>query len=398
MSAMEGMYGLAWDSPALWSSLLWGSLGLILWSYAGYPLSMWLLATLRPRPDRRDRVQPSITLVIAAYNEEKNIRAKLENSLALRYPGDQLQIIVASDCSTDATHEIVRSFADRGVELVVLPERGGKTAGQNLAAAHARNDILVFTDATTEFAPDTLRDLVQPFADPEIGCVGAELEYVSEGRSEVGKGAGAYWRYERWLKGLEARGHSLIGVSGCLYAVRRALYRPIDPGLISDFVIAGDVYERGYRTTYARGAVSREVTHESTEREFRMRTRIIIRSWNALVRRAHLLNPLRFGWFAYQLICHKLLRYLVPHLLVIALLAHIARVALAPCSIAYNALLGAHLGVYLLAWLGWCSQTFHLRLPLVHVPFYFVHANAAAGWAFVKYVQGERMVTWNPVR
>lgn len=377
--------------------LLWGALLAIGWAYAGYPVSMALLARVRPRPVAKAPIEPSITLVIAAYNEEKHIGDKLRNVLALEYPSDRLQILVASDCSTDRTHEIVRTFAP-AVTLVELPERGGKTAGQNLAAAHATGDVLVFTDATTEFSPETLRDLVAPFADSTVGCVGAELEYVSEAGSAVGRGAGAYWRYERKLKQLEADANSLIGVSGCLYAVRRTAYRPIDPSLISDFVIAGEVHAQGYRTVYARGAVSREVTNESSDREFAMRVRVIVRSINALVTRRALLNPMRHGWFAYQLLCHKVLRYAVPWLLLTALVAHVGLVLLGVRMLFYAPTLVAHLSVYAVAALGWWSMHGGPKLPLVHIPFYFLHANLAAAHAALLYLRGERMVTWNPVR
>jgi cellulose synthase/poly-beta-1,6-N-acetylglucosamine synthase-like glycosyltransferase len=378
-------------------ALLWGSLAAIAWAYAGYPLSMALLARLRPRPVTKAPIEPTVTLVIAAYNEEKHIADKLRNALALDYPSTHLEILVASDCSTDATHAIVRSFAP-AVTLVELPERGGKTAGQNLASAHATGEILVFTDATTEFAPETIRDLVAPFADPSVGCVGAELEYVSEAGTAVGRGAGAYWRYERKLKQLEAEANSLIGVSGCLYAVRRSAYRPIDPSLISDFVIAGEVFTQGYRTVYARGAVSREVTNESTEQEFAMRVRVIVRSINALVKRRGLLNPVRHGWFAYQLLCHKVMRYAVPWWLLVALVSHVALAAAGVRPWLYLPLLGAHLGVYALAALGWWTMRGGPKVPFVHIPFYFLHANAAAAVAALRYLRGERMVTWNPVR
>lgn len=381
----------------LLKSLFWTSSLAVAWSYVGYPLHLWLLARRGRDQLSRPIGTPTVTVIVAAYNEERHIAEKLENLLSLNYPTENLQIIVASDCSTDRTHDIVRGYSGRGVELSVLPARGGKTAAQNLAVTQARGDILVFTDATTEFAPETLHDLLLPFGRPEVGCVGAELEYTTQG-SVVGRGAGAYWRYEKAVKSLEARVHSLIGVSGCLYAVRRLLYRPMDPALISDFMIAGDVYEQGAITVGARGAVSRESTNESTEREFDMRVRVAIRSINALVLRARLLNPFRFGFFAYQLWSHKVLRYAAPHLLLMAL----------ACAV----LLANHHGWYTLygiaaasgalllvaALIGWGAARSGKRLPFVHVPFYFVHVNAAALWASVLYLRGERKVTWTTVR
>jgi glycosyltransferase involved in cell wall biosynthesis len=369
------------------------------WTYLGYPLLLLALARVRTRTLQTGALEPAVTVVISAYNEEKAIRRKLESTLALDYPPGKLEVIVASDCSTDRTHDIVREMEARGVRLVVLPERAGKTAAQNLAASVAKGEILIFTDATTEFNRDTVRGLCAAFADPRVGCVGAELEYVSEGGSAVGKGGGLYWRYEKRVKELEARVSTLIGVSGCLYAVRASAYRPIDPDLISDFVIAGDVFQRGFITVYGGGTVSSERTHEETGKEFEMRVRVIVRTINALVRRARMLNPLRYGFFSFQLFSHKVLRYLVPELL-LGLFASGLYLALSdlPAAPFYRAFTITEVALYLCAALGWVRQRLGLRLPLVHVPFYFVVVNLAALWALVLYLRGERKVTWTTVR
>ncbi len=379
--------------------LFWILLAATAWTYLGYPLLLVALARLRRRPLRTGTLEPTVTVVISAYNEEKAIRRKLENTLALDYPAEKLEVIVASDCSTDRTHDIVREMEARGVRLVVLPERAGKTAAQNLAAEGAKGEILIFTDATTDFNRDSVRGLVAGFADPRVGCVGAELEYVSEGGSAVGKGGGLYWRYEKRVKELEAQVSTLIGVSGCLYAVRASAYRPIDPDLISDFVIAGDVFQRGFITVYGGGTVSSEKTHEETGKEFEMRVRVIVRTINALVRRARMLNPLRYGFFSFQLFSHKVLRYLVPELL-LGLFASGLYLALSdlPAAPVYRAFTIAQLALYLAAAVGWVRQRLGLRLPLVHIPFYFVVVNLAALWALVLYLRGERKVTWTTVR
>jgi hypothetical protein len=379
--------------------VFWLLLGTIFWTYAGYPALLVALAAFRARDVVTGTIEPKVTIIISAYNEEKDIRRKVENTLALDYPPEKLEVIVASDCSTDRTHDIVRELAPRGVRLAILPERKGKTAAQNLAASIATGEILIFTDATTEFSRDTARGLVQSFADPRVGCVGAELSYVSEGGTAVGKGGGAYWRYEKKVKELEARVHSLVGVSGCLYAVRAAAYRPIEPELISDFVVAGDVFSRGYITVYGRGTVSQEKTHEDAGKEFDMRVRVIIRTINALVRRGRMLNPLRYRFFAFQIFSHKVLRYLVPELLLAAFVVGLALArSTSPYAPLYWALTVSQLALYGAAILGWLSLRLRLRIPLVHIPFYFVIANIAALWAFVMYLRGERKVTWNTVR
>jgi cellulose synthase/poly-beta-1,6-N-acetylglucosamine synthase-like glycosyltransferase len=390
---------------AIEAIVFWVSLAAVIWTYLGYPLLLLLLTRVRRRsarpqpPVETAPLEPTVTIIISAYNEEKAIRHKLERTLALDYPAEKLEVIVASDCSTDRTHDIVRELAPRGVRLVVLPERAGKTAAQNLAAAAAKGEVLIFTDATTELNRESLRGLTAGFVDPRVGCVGAELEYVSEGGSAVGKGGGLYWRYEKRVKQLESQVSTLIGVSGCLYAVRASAYRPIEPDLISDFVIAGDVFERGFITVYGGGTVSSERTHEETGQEFEMRVRVIVRTINALVRRARMLNPLRFGFFSFQLFSHKVLRYLVPELL-IAIFASGLYLAVTGGSSApvYRALLIAQLAFCLAAAFGWLRQRLGLRLPFVHVPFYFLVVNLAALWALVLYLRGERKVTWTTVR
>ena len=385
--------------------VFWASLAAVTWTYAGYPLLLLALARRRrrsphpPRPTEDPPFEPTVTIIVSAYNEEKAIRRKLERTLALDYPPEKLEVIVASDSSTDRTHDIVRELGPRGVRLVVLPERAGKTAAQNLAAAAAKGEVLIFTDATTELDRGSVRQLCASFVDPRVGCVGAELEYVSEGGSAVGKGGGLYWRYEKRVKELESQVSTLIGVSGCLYAVRANAYRPIEPDLISDFVVAGDVFQRGFITVYGGGTVSSERTHEETGREFEMRVRVIVRTINALVRRARMLNPLRYGFFSFQLFSHKVLRYLVPELL-IAIFASGLYLALAGGSSApvYRAFLIAQLALYLAAAVGWLRQRLGLRLRFVHVPFYFVVVNLAALWALMLYLRGERNVTWTTVR
>lgn len=379
--------------------LLWCLVGLVGYAYAGYPCLLAAIVLVRPRRIKFAPIQPTVTVIIAAYNEEKDIARKLEIVLAQEYPAARRQVIVASDCSTDRTHEIVEGFAARGVELVVLPERGGKTAAQNRAVLQASGDILVFTDATTELAPDAIRRLVEPFADPRVGCAGAQLEYQSTRGTAVGRGGGLYWRYEKCVKELESRAGSLIGVSGCLYAVRRALYVPIASDLISDLVIALDVFSTGHVSVYVPDAVAFEQTHERADREFTMRTRVVVRSIHALVRRAGLLNPLRAGLFALQLWSHKVLRYLVPELLIVVLLLSAWLAVAQPRASLYAWFAGLQMLVYAAVPAAYVlCRRLNIGTGPLSAPFYFVLANAAALWGFIVYLRGAREVTWTTVR
>ncbi len=202
--------------------VFWSSAAALLYTYAGYPILLAVVSTLRPRKVQRGEFEPTVSVIITAYNEERDLAAKLENTLTLDYPRELLEIIVASDCSTDRTDDIVRQFAARGVQLNRRPERLGKTAAQNAAVEQARGEIILFSDATSLYQPNVLRAMMPNFADAKVGCVAGRLLYVDPSESHIGRGARSYWSYETFLKKHESRVGSLIGASGCLYAVRRS--------------------------------------------------------------------------------------------------------------------------------------------------------------------------------
>lgn len=378
----------------------WSCVVLTAWTYAGYPALLVVLARIRPRPLVQADMEPTVSVIVAAHNEEKHIGSKLQATLALDYPRERLEVIVASDGSTDRTNEIVRGLEGECVRLLAIPERRGKTAVQNAAAREARGEVLVFTDATTRFLPDALRQLLRAFADPRVGCVGADLQYLSREGTLVGKGCGLYWRYEKRVKELESAVNSLIGVSGCLYAIRARLYTPIEPDLTSDFTIALDTFAKGYLTVHARGAVAEEDTNEEPRREFEMRTRVIVQTIHALVRRARLLDPIRYGLFAFQLWSHKVLRYLVPELMLGAFAASVVlAVQAGPRAGLYEAMVAVQVAACIGGLAGWWAwQRFGLRARALSAVLYFAQANAAAFWALVSYLRGERKVTWTTAR
>lgn len=367
---------------------------LVFYVYLGYPLLMRALSSVRSRPVKKARIEPTVSLIIAAYNEEKNIREKILNCLALDYPEDKLEIIVASDCSTDGTDAMVSDFANQGVILHRQNERKGKTAAQNSSVAKAKGEIILFSDATTIYEKDVIRRLVQNFADPGVGLVSGELEYVNAGASRVGHGGRLYWRYERHLKKLESALSSLIGVSGCCYAIRKHLYRPISESLISDFVIAAQVYEKGFRVVYEPEARVYEETLISPEHEFKMRVRVAIRSYQALVTMRRFLNPLRHGLFAFQLLSHKLLRYAVPLFLLGMLISNLFLLE-AP---AFRIALAAQLLFYLSALAGLYQQRRTTNKSFLIIPFYFGLVNLAAVVALLRFLKGDRGKLWEPLR
>lgn len=376
--------------------VFWSSVVALCYTYAGYPLLLLVVSLVRARVVRRAPFEPHVSVIITAYNEERDLRSKLLNTLALDYPKDKLEVIVASDCSTDRTDEIVREFASEGVRLHRQTERLGKTAAQNAAVELARGEVILFSDATTLYQADVLRVMMPDFADPTVGCVAGRLVYVDPAESSVGHGARSYWSYETFLKQHESRACSLIGASGCLYAVRRAAYVPMYDEACSDFLIATKMVEQGLRAVYQPGAVCTEETNRRAGKEMRMRVRVITQTFTDLWRHRAMMNPLRTGFYAVQLFSHKVLRYFVP---VFLLALFLSSIALATRSRFFAVCLVAQLLFYALAALGWLLERGGARrLRLLALPQYFVLANVASLIACYKFLRGERYARWEPIR
>jgi len=376
-------------------AIFWLSLAAIGYAYVGYPLLLIILSRLRPRPVRSGHWTPSVTVIIAAYNEERDLAAKLENTLALDYPPSHLEIIVTSDCSSDRTDDIARSFASRGVRLHRQEERHGKTAAQNAAVTKARGEIIVFSDATTHYRPDVLRLMMPAFADKSVGCVTGRVIYQDEKDSSVGSGTQSYWNYEFFLKKHESNVCSLIGVCGCMYAVRASAYIPLYNEACSDFIIATTMVEQGLRAVYVPEAVCTEEPNRQAKKELAARVRIISQTFSDLWRNRNVLNPLKSGFYAVQLWSHKLMRYLVPVFLIVVFLAS---GLLATRSAFYAVVFVMQVAFYLAALLSWLLEKLGLTFGLLALPQYFVITNLASLIAFVKFLTGERYTRWEPSR
>ena len=374
--------------------LFWSCCLLLTYVYVLYPVLVTALAARYGRPVHRGDALPSVTIIVTVYNEEKCIRAKLDNLAGLNYPPELVDVIVASDASSDSTEAIVSSYDRSRVRVLRVEGRQGKTACQNAAACSAQGEALIFTDATTRLHTDAVRRLVENFADPAVGCVAGRLDYVTEIDNLTGSGGRTYWDYELRLRAGESLLGSLIGVSGCLYAVRRSAYRPIHPHLISDFVVAMRMHEQRLRTILAPDAVCFEATLDRGQEELAMRTRVAARSINALVAERRFLNPARHGLFAWQLWSHKVLRYASPLLWLTAIGANIALAGQMP----YLLLLLAQFALIAAGAMGFLLQQRGHKLGLLTRPYYFLLTNVASLIATLHYLQGKRMVTWTPIR
>ena len=375
--------------------VFFASVALAVYVYAGYPLLVYLLSVLRPKTVRKADIEPTVSIIITAYNEERDIRRKLENTFAIDYPAEKLQIIVASDCSSDSTDAIVAEYALRGVKLVRQAHRGGKTAAQNLAVEHASGEIILFSDATSMYRPNVLRAIVPNFADEGVGCVAGKLIYVDPADTTVGSAARSYWGYETLLKESESAACSLIGVSGCLYAVRHADYAPMYPEACSDFLIATLIYRQGLRTVYEPDAVCTEETNSRAKKEMRMRVRVISQTFTDLWRNRDMLNPLKSGFYSVELFSHKVLRYSVP---VFAATAVVSAAILAPGSLFFLVIFAAQSAFLAAALIAWLLELAGVKAGPLSIPLYFVLTNVASVAGFLQFLRGERYASWEPIR
>ena len=376
-------------------SIFFLSLATLVYTYCGYPLVVYIYSCLFPKKIEKKDIEPQVTVLITAYNEEASIRAKLENTLLIDYPKSKLEILVASDGSNDKTDEIVESFASRGVRLFHQTGRKGKTYTQNKAVEEANGEIILFSDATTMYMADVLREVLPNFADESIGCVAGKLIYVDNSDSDVGKGAISYWNYETFLKRSESRACSLIGASGCLYAVRKSAYQPMYDEACSDFLICTVLYRQGLRTIFEPNAICTEETNQRTDKEMKMRVRVISQTITDLWRNRGMMNPFRSGFYAIELISHKLLRYTVPLFL---FLVFISTAFLTLSSPFFIVVLVLQIVFYFAAFFALLLEKTGYKIGLLAIPLYFVLTNFASVVAFYKFMIGERYTTWEPIR
>jgi glycosyltransferase involved in cell wall biosynthesis len=367
----------------------WSSVVFIGYAYFGYPLILGILAALRPRSVAKGDVAPKVSLIITAHNEEKRIREKIENSLLQVYPSGQVEIIVASDCSTDGTDELVRSFDSRGVRLVRAPERRGKEYAQKLAIATAGGEILVFSDAGTTLPVDGIQRIVRNFADPTVGCV-SSVDRLVDREGKV-SGEGAYLKYEMLLRRLETRAGSVVGLSGSFFAARREVCREWSTDVPSDFRILLDAVRMGYRGVSDEDSIGYYLTIADESREFERKTRTVVRGIAALMANREMLNPLRYGMVAWQLCSHKLCRWLVPFFMMLALASN----GLLIGRPRYLELFIIQLAFYAMACFGMSPGRF-AGGRILRLPTFVLLANLSIVRAWYRYASGQRVVSWIP--
>lgn len=363
----------------------WCSAVIVLYAYAGYPCALMALSRFRHRPVRKGHATQRVSFIITAHNEEARLPGKIQNTLAQDYPCDLFEVIVASDCSTDGTDAIAEAYGDR-VRLVRAPRRRGKEAAQQLAVQAASGEILIFSDVGTALAPDGVSTIVANFSDPSVGCVSSVDRFI-DGKGRI-SGEGAYVRYEMFLRALETRVNSLVGLSGSFFAARREVCRRWVADRQSDFTTLLNAIEMGFRGVLDLESAGYYANIVDERRELERKVRTVVRGIAVLVANVRMLNPLRYGLFAWQIASHKLCRWLVPFAMILALFSN---AALASASSLYAGLFVLQCAFYAAALAGVAT-----RAPVLKLPAFLLVANSGVLLAWLRYARGERMTTWDP--
>ncbi|MFL6649414.1 MAG: glycosyltransferase family 2 protein [Sulfurifustaceae bacterium] len=370
--------------------LFWTAAALLGYTYVGYPALLWLWATFRTRASRARPYEPEVSVLVVAYNEAERIGARIENLLALDYPRARMEIVVASDGSTDATVERARRYRAAGVGMRAFSARRGKSAVLNQLVPHARGEIVVLADARQRFEPQALRRLLAHFADPQVGVVSGELVLENGAHGPAaGEGIGFYWTYEKFIRRRESRIDSTIGATGAIYAIRRDLYEPIpEDTLVEDVLIPLRIARCGYRVLFEPGARAYDRA-ATAEREFARKVRTLAGNFQLFERERWLLNPFANRLWL-QTISHKGARLLSPLGLGVLFGANVF-LATQPL---YRWTLGLQLAFYVAAVGGHLLRNTAVKIFPLSVPYAFCLMNWATVIGFFRFASGRQRVTW----
>jgi cellulose synthase/poly-beta-1,6-N-acetylglucosamine synthase-like glycosyltransferase len=370
--------------------LFLSSFFLIFYAYVGYPVSLYLIGLICKREVNRSKYFPYVTVIITAHNEEKRIERKIENTLGLKYSRGSLQIIIVSDGSTDKTVDLAGHYLKDGIEILDIETRKGKENAQKEAVLKSKGDILVFTDVATFLDPSGIEQIVSNFSDQNVGCVSSEDRMIAPDGKPGGEGF--YVRYEMWLRRLETRVHSLVGLSGSFFAARKSVCKNFSGDMQSDFRTLLTCVKNGLRGVSDPNALGYYQDISDRNREFGRKVRTVLRGLTVFFQHMEFLNIFKYGIFSYQYFCHKLLRWLVPLFLCVLLVSNFI---LSFNSYKYIFILILQILFYGFAIYGlkykFVSSSIYFKIPT-----YFLTVNTSIIVAWWQYVLGKRVVMWTP--
>jgi cellulose synthase/poly-beta-1,6-N-acetylglucosamine synthase-like glycosyltransferase len=380
------------------STLLVNLILLVLYTYFGYFAVVLILGKVLRKKVLKENIEPEVTMLIAAYNEEAGIAQKIEDTLKLDYPRNKLRIVVVSDGSTDNTDNIVRSYSDLGVELFRVEGRVGKTEARNIAMSSVKGEIIIFSDATTTYREDIVRKMVRNFADPKVGMVTGHLIYRDSGNTQMGTGQKLYWKYESMIKKAQTSMGTLTGSVGCVTAFRRDLYTPLPKNIIEDFTEPLMFVMKGYRVVFEEEALCFEDTTKKSSNEWNMRVRVIRGGMTGMLYAKKILNPISYPVPFFQLISHKILRWLIPVCVILIFFGNTYLVLTEPTNLFGSVLLGLQILFYSVALLAYALERNGIHSRLAAIPLYFLILNAASFVALVKTLTSNLEATWETQR
>ncbi|MCF0068948.1 glycosyltransferase family 2 protein [Dyadobacter sp. CY261] len=383
--------------------LFWLSLFIVFYTFLGYGILLYVLVRIRRAFKGKrlapglDQDFPTLTLVIAAYNEESIIEEKIANTLGLSYPAEKLKLVFVTDGSSDRTPELVARYPQ--IKLMHTPLRSGKILAMHRAMDEVDTEVVVFTDANTFMNKDALLLIARHYADSRVGAVSGEKRVMQDALSDATAGEGFYWKYESTLKKWDSELYSVVGAAGELFSVRRSLYRSVQPDtILDDFMISMQIAEKGYRIVYEPDAYASELSSENIKEELKRKVRIAAGGIQSILRLKKLMNPFHDPLLSFQYISHRVLRWTVtPFMMILALVLNIVIVARSG-GVLYQLLLLGQVVFYVLALSGWVLERQKIKVKALFVPYYFCMMNYAVLAGIKRYLKGSQSAAWEKAK
>lgn len=378
--------------------LFWICLFIIFYAFVGYGFFLYVIVKIKrilnPRKDRSDYThEPEVSFIVPCYNEASIIEEKIQNTLSLDYPAAKLQVVFITDGSDDGTPDMVRRHP--GIKLLHESLRAGKSAAENRAMEHVTTPIVIFSDANTHLAPETIKELVKHYADPEVGAVSGEKRIMTGSKNgAAAAGEGIYWKYESFLKRFDSELLTIVGAAGELFSFRTSLYTPLEQDtILDDFMLSLRIAARGYRVIYEPRACASETASASVKEEMKRKIRICAGGWQAMVRLAPLLNPLAHFTLTFEYISHRVLRWSIAPLCLF-LLIPINIILAAGAGNFFKIVLCCQVVFYTVSLFGWFLENRQIRIKALFIPYYFFIMNYSVVLGFFRYMKGAQSAAW----
>ena len=383
--------------------LFWVFLFIIFYSYLGYGILLFIIIKIRRilgisrNKEGNKDYEPEVTLFVAAYNEKDYVNEKLKNSFSLNYPQQKVKHVWVTDGSNDGTPDLLRKY--EGVEVYHLDQRGGKIGAMNRGMQFVKTPIVIFSDGNTNLGKESIREIVNLFSDPKVGCVSGEKRiYSKDADAAAGAGEGLYWKYESTLKKWDAELYSVVGAAGELFAIRTELWQEVEKDtLLDDFIISLRVAMAGYTIQYNPEAYAIETASANVKEELKRKVRISAGGIQSVIRLSSLLNIFKYGTLSFQYISHRVLRWtlaplslllLIPAGLILAINEGILDFGL------YSILFWLQILFYTAALLGWYLENKSIKVKILFVPYYFFIMNLSVFLGLKRYLKGSQSVNW----